>query len=134
MIFARKGASKSHLKKFNLNINKNHIEQVSLFIKYLGVHLDNKLSWQEHINILQTKLSKFSGLVFHLRTFVPKNVIIMLYNALVGSHLRYGITSWGSSASYSYSQLGLVARKYRKYSVFFLSKIFSKIKLKNVFN
>ena len=103
MIFARKGASKSHLKKFNLNINKNHIEQVSLFIKYLGVHLDNKLSWQEHINILQTKLSKFSGLVFHLRTFVPKNVIIMLYNALVGSHLRYGITSWGSSASYSYS-------------------------------
>ena len=99
MIFAKKGTSKNRLKKFNLNINKNHIKQVSLS-KYLGVHLDNKLSWQEHINILQTKLSKFSGLVYRIRTLVPKKIIIMLYNALVGSYLRYGITSWGSSQSY----------------------------------
>ena len=95
MIFSKCGTPKHHLKKFNLNINKNHIEKVTLF-KYLGVYLDYKLSWNEHIQNLQTKLSKFSGLVYRLRQFVPKSIILMLYNALVGSYIRYGILSWGS--------------------------------------
>ena len=60
MIFNQKHTvSPRQLKKVNLNINKNNIEQV-FFFKYLGVYLDNKLSWQEYIQNLQVKLAKFN--------------------------------------------------------------------------
>ena len=95
MIFQKKGISKQLLKKVNLNINKNNIKQVEAF-EYLGVLLDNKLSWHEHIQKLQTKLAKFNGLVYRLRNFVPRKILMMLYNALVGSYLRYGIRAWGT--------------------------------------
>ena len=95
MIFQKKGISKRLLKKVNLNINKNNIKQVETF-KYLGIILDNKLSWQEHIQSLQTKLAKFSGVVYKTRHFIPTKILMMLYNALVGSYLRYGIRAWGT--------------------------------------
>ena len=99
VIFQRKGISNQLLKKVNLNINKNHIKQVGTF-KYLGVYLDNKLSWQEHIETLNTKLAKFTGLVYKMRNFTPRKILMMLYNALVGSYLRYGIGAWGSCSLY----------------------------------
>ena len=97
MIFQKKGIAKKKTKKVNLNINKRDIKQVSTF-KYLGVYLDDKLSWREHIQNLKTKLAKFAGVVYKLRNFATKKVLMMLYNALVGSCLRYGIRSWGSSS------------------------------------
>ena len=63
MIFQRKGISQRLLKKINLNINKNNIKQVEIF-EYLGVYLDNKLSWQNHVQNLQIKLANFTGLVY----------------------------------------------------------------------
>ena len=99
MIFQRKGVSKQLLKKVDININKNNIKQVATF-KYLGVYLDNKLSWHEHIQNLQTKIAKFTGLVYKIRSFVPTKIIMMLYNSLVGSYLRYSISAWGSCSRY----------------------------------
>ena len=97
MIFQRKGIPQKLLKKIKLNINKNNIKQVSTF-KYLGIYLDDKLTWREHLQNLQTKLAKFSGMIYKIRNFAPRKVIMMLYNALVGSCLRYSIRAWGSSS------------------------------------
>ena len=95
MIFQKKGISKRLLKKVNLNINKNNIKQVDKF-KYLGLYLDNKLSWQDHVQNLNTKLAKFTGVIYKMRNFTPRKILMMLYNGLVGSYLRYGIRAWGS--------------------------------------
>ena len=110
MIFYKKGTSKHLLKKINLNINKNHIKQVTTF-KYLGVYLDNMLSWREHIQNLITKLAKFTGVVYKIRKFAPKKVIMMLYNALIGSCLRYGVRSWGSSSPQLLNSLQIAQNK-----------------------
>ena len=59
MIFLKKGIAKPKT-KITLNINKNNIQQVTVF-KYLGVYLDHKLNWVEHIQCLQRKLSQFTG-------------------------------------------------------------------------
>ena len=136
MIFQKKGISEQLLKKVNLNINKNNIKQISIF-KYLGVYLDNKLSWQDHIQTLQTKIARFTGLVYKIRNFVPRKVIMMLYNGLVGSYLRYGIRAWGSSSSYLQNSLQSAQNKVLRALLFLpytsnVSSKYSELKILNV--
>ena len=61
MLVGNKQAAKSD---FNLCINPIKIEQ-SDHVKYLGVHLDSKLSWKIHIEKLTCKLSKVCGMIIN---------------------------------------------------------------------
>ena len=110
MVFQKKGIPQRLLNKVNLNINKNNIKQVTIF-KYLGVYLDNKLSWNEHVQTLLTKLAKFAGLVYKIRNFTPRKIIMMLYNALVASYLRYGVRAWGSCSPHIRNTLQIAQNK-----------------------
>ena len=52
--------------------NQSKINVVSS-LKYLGIHLDDKLLFKEHIDFLHSKLSRFVGIlyekfIFHLFT------------------------------------------------------------------
>ena len=98
MIISRKGIPKKLLKKVNLNINKNNIKQIDT-MKYLGVLLDNMLKWDKHLQNLLTKLSKANGIFYKIRNLVPKKILLLLYNALVDSYLRYSMMAWGSCSS-----------------------------------
>ena len=94
------------------------------------------LSWRQHIQNLITKLARFTGVVYKIRKFAPKKVLIMLYNALIGSCLRYGIRSWGSSSPQLLSTLQTAQNKIR--AILFLSytsdakPVFSELKILNV--
>ena len=66
-------------------------------MEYLGVILDNKLNWHNHIQHVYTKLSKAAGIIYKVRNKVPKKVLHLLYNSTVSHCLRYGIASWGST-------------------------------------
>ena len=67
-------------------------------IKYLGVIVDDKLLWTAHIDNLRKKLRKASYALFHLRNCSNMNILKMVYHSLAESHLRYGITAWGTSS------------------------------------
>ena len=43
--------------RFQLTINNKQIERTNN-IKYLGVHLDDKLSWKTHVDNIAKRLSK----------------------------------------------------------------------------
>ena len=45
--------------EFKLKINNNLIKRVNS-IKYLGVLIDSKLSWSEHVDYLNLKLARYS--------------------------------------------------------------------------
>ena len=64
--------SKKPLNDSNLSvlINQNLIEK-SIWVKYLDVHLDNKLSWKTHIDKLCKKVSKVCGMIYKLHYYVP---------------------------------------------------------------
>ena len=67
--------------------------------KYVGVIIDNKLSFYEHIKSLESKVSRSVGILTKLKSFIPQQTLLQLYHSLVHSHLTYGITVWGSTHS-----------------------------------
>ena len=117
MIFHTKSVKEHLVKKFKLNINKVNIQQVQQ-IKYLGVILDNKLSWQPHIQYVCSKLSKAAGIIFKLRKKAPRTVLLMLYNSLAVSYIRYGITSWGVANKTALKKLQVMQDKILRYITF----------------
>ena len=63
-------------------------------MKYLGVLLDNNLSFKPRIAHLEYKISHSVGVIAKLRYYLPSHTFLNLYFALVHSHLRYGLLVW----------------------------------------
>jgi exonuclease III len=73
-----------------------NIKQVNS-VNFLGLHIDQHLSWKVHVDILCGKLHKF---VYALKTIKHTSSIdtaITVYHAYVCSLIRYGIILWGNS-------------------------------------
>ena len=104
-------------KKFKLTIRKYTLHEVD-HIKYLGVILDNKLNWNQHIAYLVTKLSQVAGMLYKVRDKLPMKSRIMVYNSLAGSYLNYGITSWGSAAPTALNKLKVMQNRLIRYITF----------------
>ena len=68
-------------------------------VKYLGVMLDENVTWSEQIEHLSTKLSRCAGIFSKLRYYLKKDVLIRVYHALFNSHLQYAILCWGNANS-----------------------------------
>ena len=65
--------------------------------KFLGVVLDEKLTFKEHLSAITTKVSKLVGLFYKLKQKFPSEVMHKLYYSLVYPHLNYCILAWGSA-------------------------------------
>ena len=87
-----------HSSKERIVLSLNGIKLYeSTKLKYLGIILDNKLSWNAHMNELAKKLSRSIGLIYKVKQFCSKNVLRSLYFSLFHSHLSYGIAVWGGN-------------------------------------
>ena len=61
---------------------------VSLFV---GIYIDRYLVWDEHINNLCSVIRRKVGILYRLRHFIPKKVLVLLYYSFIQSHLSYGL-------------------------------------------
>ena len=82
------------IEKLTPRIKDNEIEEVSE-TKFLGVTIDNKLSWESHVTALAKKLKCCSGQLNRICSQIPTSLYKSLYHTLYESHLGYGITVWG---------------------------------------
>ena len=67
------------------------------YIKYLGILIDQNLSWKVHIDNIVTKASKLIGLIAKLRHIVPFHTLLTIYRSLILPFFTYGITVWGQA-------------------------------------
>jgi exonuclease III len=67
-------------------------------IKFLGITVDETLSWQPHIDILIKKMCSASYALRSLKHVLQIETLKMIYFAHVHSHLSYGIIFWGYSS------------------------------------
>ena len=63
-------------------------------VKYLGVKIDQHLTWQHHINDLSVKLNRANALLFKIRKFVDDKILRSIYFAIFESNLNYCSLVW----------------------------------------
>lgn len=80
-------------------------------VKYLGVTIDDKLSWKPHIESLEKKLSTACALICKLRYYVDQNCLLKYYYAHIYSHLQYAILTWGSANKSALTKLNVLHRR-----------------------
>ena len=69
-------------------------------VKYLGVLIDDRLSWKYHINNINLKIRKGIGMINKVKSFISNKTCKTLYYSFVYPYLDYNILNW-SSASHS---------------------------------
>ena len=91
--------SKQRLPNFTANlianINQFPIKRAST-VKSLGVHIDENLTWDCHINKLSKKIASGISAIKCIKYSVPYKTLLSIYNSLVQSHLDYCSLVWGS--------------------------------------
>ena len=76
-------------------MNKKAIEQKN-YVKYLGVFIDEHLTWKEHISNISKKISRGVGIICKLRKSMSTCLLRTIYYSLVYSNIAYGVHVWGS--------------------------------------
>ena len=64
---------------------------------YLGLILDDKLTWKEHNDELNKKLVKYTGIFAKLRHILPMKCRKILYDAFIFSRLSYGVELYANN-------------------------------------
>jgi hypothetical protein len=79
-----------------LKINNDFLKQV-LFIKFLGVIIDQNLAWKNQISSVLQSVMKSTGLIAKLRHFTNRNTLKLIYYASAYPYLTYGNLVWGNT-------------------------------------
>ena len=93
MFFSRK---RTLYHKADVNINGERVNQVER-TKFLGVTIDAKLTWKEHIALVRSKLSRCIGMVIKAKQLLNQNALITLYYSFFYPYLTYCTHVWGST-------------------------------------
>ena len=94
MIFHRK---RKHIPELKVLIDGCNIECVNSF-NFLGIMLDQGLSWNNHVDLVKKKVSKVIGILYRLKNIFPSEVLKTLYSSLIASYLNYGLLLWGKQS------------------------------------
>ena len=80
-----------------LSMDNSLLVQCQSF-NFLGINLNQNLTWSDHIKHVSLKISRSLGQLKNLRHLLPTRILLTLYNTIILPHLHYGILAWGSKA------------------------------------
>ena len=65
--------------------------------KFLGVYIDENLSWKPQIENVSTKVAKSIGILYKSRHILNKSLLKQLYFSFIHSYLNYANIAWAST-------------------------------------
>jgi len=87
--------------QINIKIPTDYNSEISIerknCIKYLGVMIDDSISWKQHISFVCSRISRNTGIIAKLRHFLSVNQLKQIYYNLIYPYLSYAIMAWGSA-------------------------------------
>ena len=89
-----------------LEIGGGIIERVANF-NFLGLKLNERMSWKPHVDMICNKISKYVGVLNRLKRYLPGFILKSIYISLIESNLNYCITAWG----FNCGRLKLIQKK-----------------------
>ena len=98
-----------------MNIRSTNLE------KDLGIIIDNKLIFSDHIDSKVKKANQMLGIIKRTFSHMDKDMFTILYKSLIRPHLEYGNPIW--SACYSKDKMelkmyrGELPRSYHNYNM-----------------
>ena len=95
LIFRSKGMAKPVFTE-SLQINGESIKQ-DFKTKFLGVILDDRLSWVYHINYIKKKIAKGIGIICRAKHLLNTQTLCTLYHSFVYPYLNYAAEVWGDA-------------------------------------
>ena len=66
--------------------------------KMLGVIIDEKLKWSEHIIKVNAKVSRAIGILKKFSKILPINTLKLIYHSIIHPHLQYCNVIWGNAS------------------------------------
>ena len=92
----------------NTSINRSETS------KYLGVTLDEHVTWNQHIIEVCNKLKRYFKLFYSIRNFVNKNQVKIIYYSFIYSQIKYGITTFGFTDNNKIQRMQVLQNKLLK--------------------
>ena len=89
----------------------NHLLERKATTKFLGIDIDQHLTWDNHISNIISTVARTIGILYKLRDFVPEHILLLLYNSLILSRLLYCNVVWGRSSKRNIDSILLLQKK-----------------------
>ena len=89
LIVFKVGNSQSAGETINIYI-ENQILEPKDTAKYLGVYIDKRLSWDRHIEHINSKLNRGIDILRKLRSYLQQNSLRTIYNSFLKPYIEYG--------------------------------------------
>ena len=103
---------KSKLINVNINIAFNQAQlQVLPNLKYLGICLDKNLNFSKHLNYIESKIARATGILYKCKPYFSSKILRILYYSLFYPHIKYGIVTWGFTYKSYLKRLKVIQNK-----------------------
>ena len=73
--------------------------------------VDNKLNWKLQIKSICSKLSSVCGVISKVRHYLDRKALMLIYNSLFDSRLRYAILGWGTASNQEISKIRVLQNR-----------------------
>ena len=88
---------------YEIYINNQRIDRIGKSqdiksFKFLGIEIEENLSWKHHINQVCLKISRANYIINKVKNTIPKSCLVTLYHSLIQCHINYGLIAWGSAS------------------------------------
>jgi hypothetical protein len=105
-----------HVHYTHLNIGTNPITRVGdncneTLVRFLGIWIDENLTFQGHITKLKSKLNSGIYALSTCNKTVPLRIRKCIYSSLIESHLRFGATIYGAARPKYLEPISILQRK-----------------------
>ena len=110
MLFGTQHKTKQLNNQLQISIENTNINHVNA-AKFLGITIDQNLTWRKHIDELSKKCSRSIGILYKVRQFLPETALLSLYYTMFLSHINYGITVWGSASETEKERIHILQKR-----------------------
>ena len=96
--------------EYNLTI-KNKILERKNYAVLLGMHIDEFLSWDQHVKHLTKKLNSALYVLNQLKHTLHTKELKMIYHAIFYCHINYGCLLWGNTSKANLKKVNTLHKK-----------------------